>query len=101
MIYAYIQAFYFYRLYARISRLVALCYDNCKSCLPFQEYAGSLGMPYIETSAKQNTNITQPFETIAAQLVEGSDSRSIVQNDGVPRGEDRGTMLSWKNCLIM
>lgn len=36
--------------------------------LPFQEYADSLGIPFLETSAKSSTNVEQAFMTMAAEI---------------------------------
>lgn len=34
----------------------------------FQEYADSLGIPFLETSAKNATNVEQAFMTMAAEI---------------------------------
>ena len=35
---------------------------------PFQEFADSLGIPFLETSAKNATNVEQAFMTMAAEI---------------------------------
>lgn len=39
-----------------------------KLLLPLQEYADSLGIPFLETSAKNATNVEQAFMTMAAEI---------------------------------
>lgn len=34
----------------------------------FQEYANQLGIPFLETSAKNATNVEQAFMTMAAEI---------------------------------
>lgn len=34
----------------------------------FQEYANQLGIPFLETSAKNATNVEQAFLTMAAEI---------------------------------
>ena len=34
----------------------------------FQEFADSLGIPFLETSAKNATNVEQAFMTMAAEI---------------------------------
>jgi len=36
--------------------------------LSLQEYADSLGIPFLETSAKNATNVEQAFMTMAAEI---------------------------------
>lgn len=36
--------------------------------LQFQEYANQLGIPFLETSAKNATNVEQAFMTMAAEI---------------------------------
>ena len=36
--------------------------------LPSQEYADQLGIPFLETSAKNATNVEQAFMTMAAEI---------------------------------
>lgn len=38
------------------------------SNLALQEYADSLGIPFLETSAKNATNVEQAFMTMAAEI---------------------------------
>jgi len=35
---------------------------------PFQEFADSLSIPFLETSAKNATNVEQAFMTMAAEI---------------------------------
>lgn len=43
--------------------------SNRKNCLVyFQEFADSLGIPFLETSAKNATNVEQAFMTMAAEI---------------------------------
>lgn len=35
---------------------------------PYQEFADSLGIPFLETSAKNATNVEQAFMTMAAEI---------------------------------
>ena len=37
-------------------------------CRVFQEYADQLGIPFLETSAKNATNVEQAFMTMAAEI---------------------------------
>ena len=37
-------------------------------CLVCQEFADSLGIPFLETSAKNATNVEQAFMTMAAEI---------------------------------
>lgn len=41
-----------------------------RNTVPFslQEYADSLGIPFLETSAKNATNVEQAFMTMAAEI---------------------------------
>lgn len=47
---------------------------------PVQEYADSLGVPFLETSAKTATNVEQAFLTMAAEI-KTRVSSSPTQND--------------------
>lgn len=50
----------------------ASCPSPCSpllfSPLPCQEFADSLGIPFLETSAKNATNVEQAFMTMAAEI---------------------------------
>ena len=42
--------------------------DLCKLLFFMQEFADSLGIPFLETSAKNATNVEQAFMTMAAEI---------------------------------
>jgi len=42
--------------------------------LSFQEFADSLGIPFLETSAKNSTNVNQAFMTMATAIINNQES---------------------------
>lgn len=63
-----------------LSSARVVSYDQAK------ELAASLGVEYFETSAKENTNITQTFEHLV-DLISDTMAATIEKNpDLVPRG---------------
>ena len=43
-----------------------------------REYADHLGIPYLETSAKNNTNVDQVFMTMAAEIKHRIEAPALV-----------------------
>lgn len=63
-----------------LSSTRVVSYDQAK------DFAGSMGVEYFETSAKDNTNITQTFEHLV-DLISDTMAATIEKNpDLVPRG---------------
>jgi len=74
---------------------VCMSLDACD--FPLQEYADQLGIPFLETSAKNATNVEQAFMTMAAEIKnrmgppQQGDSRPSVQiNSSTPVQSSKG-----------
>jgi Ras-related protein Rab-1A len=47
-----------------------------------QEFAATLGVPFLETSAKTSTNVEQAFITMAAEIKNRLANQPILTQDG-------------------
>ena len=56
--------------YADISRYQHSPSRTTDAASPLQDFADSLGIPFLETSAKNATNVEQAFLTMAKQIKE-------------------------------
>lgn len=60
-----------------------------------KEYADSLGIPFLETSAKNSTNVEEAFLTMAAELIRLRDSKGGgAGNSNKPSGAAGGLKIS-------
>ena len=55
-----------------------------------QEFADSLGIPFLETSAKSATNVEQAFLTMARQIKERMGTTTANTKPTVPIGQGQG-----------
>ena len=55
---------------------------RCVSREEAQEFANKIGMPYIETSAKNNSNIRECFQNLEKQMIQENTRRIIIKNKG-------------------
>jgi Ras-related protein Rab-1A len=55
-----------------------------------QEFADSLGIPFLETSAKSATNVEQAFLTMARQIKERMGTTTVNNKPTVPIGQGQG-----------
>lgn len=53
---------------AKVSYAFALLYAVCSTALGTQEFADSLSIPFIETSAKNSTNVEEAFTLMAKTI---------------------------------
>lgn len=63
---------------------VALCWYL------FQEFADSLGIPFLETSAKSASNVEQAFLTMARQIKERMGTATVNNKPTVQVGQGQG-----------
>ena len=56
----------------------------------FQEFADSLGIPFLETSAKNASNVEQAFLTMARQIKERMGSAPVNNKPTVQVGQGQG-----------
>ena len=59
-------------------------------CIFIQEFADSLGIPFLETSAKSATNVEQAFLTMARQIKERMGTTTVNNKPTVPIGQGQG-----------
>jgi Ras-related protein Rab-1A len=57
---------------------------------PKQEFADSLGIPFLETSAKNASNVEQAFLTMARQIKERMGSTTVNNKPTVQVGQGQG-----------
>ena len=62
-----------------------------------QEFADSLGIPFLETSAKNANNVEQAFLTMARQIKERMGSNSAANNNTKPTVPIGGNSVSTEN----
>lgn len=55
-----------------------------------QEFADSLGIPFLETSAKNASNVEQAFLTMARQIKERMGTTQVNNKPTVPIGQGQG-----------
>ena len=55
-----------------------------------QEFADSLGIPFLETSAKSATNVEQAFLTMARQIKERMGNTTVNNKPTVQVGQGQG-----------
>ena len=68
-----------------ITHILAMRRSNIK-----QEFADSLGIPFLETSAKSATNVEQAFLTMARQIKERMGTTTANTKPTVPIGQGQG-----------
>lgn len=56
----------------------------------FQEFADSLGIPFLETSAKNASNVEQAFLTMARQIKERMGTATVDNKPKVDVGRGQG-----------
>lgn len=56
----------------------------------FQEFADSLGIPFLETSAKNASNVEQAFLTMARQIKERMGTATVNNKPTVQVGQGQG-----------
>lgn len=56
----------------------------------FQEFADSLGIPFLETSAKSASNVEQAFLTMARQIKERMGTATVNNKPTVQVGQGQG-----------
>lgn len=66
--------------------------SDIDGCLPFflQEFADSLGIPFLETSAKNASNVEQAFLTMARQIKERMGTATVNNKPTVQVGQGQG-----------
>ena len=68
-------------------------YDSPQPAYPdvvFQEFADSLGIPFLETSAKSASNVEQAFLTMARQIKERMGTATVNNKPTVQVGQGQG-----------
>ncbi len=65
-------------------------FDITYSNVPFQEFADSLGIPFLETSAKSASNVEQAFLTMARQIKERMGTATVNNKPTVQVGQGQG-----------
>uniref|UniRef100_A0A7S3JUQ1 Uncharacterized protein n=1 Tax=Aureoumbra lagunensis TaxID=44058 RepID=A0A7S3JUQ1_9STRA len=68
--------------------------EKCVSTETAKEYADSLGIPFLETSAKNATNVEEAFLTMAAELIKLRESKSNASGKGGTSTTASGLKLS-------
>ena len=64
-----------------------------------KEYADQLGIPFLETSAKNATNVEQAFMTMAAEIKKRMASQPVMsKQQTVKPGEGRAVQAQKSNC---
>ncbi|CAM9828204.1 unnamed protein product [Hapterophycus canaliculatus] len=65
-----------------------------------KEYAESLGIPFLETSAKNASNVEEAFLTMASELIRTREARAATQVDNatVQLGGGGGSASSSSKC---
>jgi len=75
-----------------------------------EQFASELGIPFLETSAKLNSNVIEAFQTIADRFVQhrqqeesngkyiGNGKKELLNGMNVDR-EDGSDVSAWKRCL--
>ena len=67
------------------------CRPNKEQYLqPPQEFADSLGIPFLETSAKNASNVEQAFLTMARQIKERMGNTTVDNKPTVQVGQGQG-----------
>lgn len=64
--------------------------DGCLPFFPLQEFADSLGIPFLETSAKNASNVEQAFLTMARQIKERMGTATVNNKPTVQVGQGQG-----------
>jgi len=68
-----------------------------------KEFADSLGIPFMETSAKNSTNVEQAFITMAEEIKKrvGGDKDNNPVTDKVPVTKEKGKTKKSGFCTIL
>ena len=66
------------------------CSGNDYSTDIIQEFADSLGIPFLETSAKNASNVEQAFLTMARQIKERMGTTTVNNKPTVQVGQGQG-----------